>query len=139
MLHVNQNDGAWVYLVEDDPATAAMYRLGLEMQGFQVSVAGSGEELFGSLDGRGPDIVVLDYQLPGASGADVLEKIRGDARTRPAMVFMLSNFPQTYDGAIDRVIKHGAIAWFEKTRTPPGALCEKLTEALNARAGSRTR
>ncbi len=123
----------WVYLVEDDPAIAGMYRIGLEMHGFRVSVATSGDELFSSLAGRGPEIFVLDYQLPGANGAEVLEQIRGDDRTSAAMVFMLSNFPQWHDGAIDRVIAQGAIAWFEKAKTPPGMLGAKLTEALDAR------
>jgi len=127
----------WVYLVDDDPAIAAMYRLGLEMHGFRVSVASSGDELFSSLDGHGPDIFVLDYQLSGANGADILEQIRADDRTSSAMVFMLSGFPQTYDGAIDRVIAHGAIAWFEKLKTPPTVLGEKLAEAMKSRGGAR--
>jgi len=119
-----------VILVEDDRTVADMYRLGLEFHGFQVSIKGSGDELFGTLENRVPDIIVLDYDLPGANGDEVLERIRLDDRTRGAIVFMLSNFPATYRGAIDRVFRAGAIAWLEKTKTPPRMLAEKLAEAL---------
>ena len=123
---------AWVYLVEDDPAIAEMYRVGLEMHGFRVSTAGCGEELFRSLDSTAPDVVVLDYHLPGANGAEVLEMIRHDDRTVSAKVFMLSGFPESADGVIDRVIMHGALAWFEKSKTPPTVLAKKLSTALGA-------
>ena len=120
----------WVVLVEDDPAVAQMYRLGLERCGFRVTVAASGGELFANLDGRAPDVIVLDYQLPVQNGAGVLEDIRRDERIRRVPVFMLSNFPPTHEGAIDRVFRAGAIAWLEKTKTPPRVLADKLIEAL---------
>lgn len=119
-----------VVLVEDDPEVAQMYRLGLELRGFKVTVVGSGEDLFTSLNGHPPDVIVLDYQLPGANGAKILEHIRRDQRISGVRVFMLSNFPPTHDGAIDRVFAAGAIAWLQKTHTPPKLLAEKLSEAL---------
>ena len=122
--------GRSVILVEDDRTVADMYRLGLEFHGFQVSIKGSGADLFGTLGGQVPDVIVLDYDLPGAKGDEVLESIRLDDRTRGAIVFMLSNFPATHLGAIDRVFRAGAIAWLEKTKTPPRLLAEKLGEAL---------
>ena len=84
-----------VILVEDDPSVAEMYRLGLEFFGFRVTTASSGDELFASLNDLVPDAIVLDYELPGAKGDEVLEMIRRDARTRGAVVFMLSNFQAT--------------------------------------------
>lgn len=125
-----QPGAGWVVLVEDDPAVAQMYQLGLEVRGFQVTVAGSGEELFGSLDGEAPDVIVLDYQLPVHNGAQVLEMIRKDDSVRSVRVFLLSNFPPSHEDAMDRVIRLGAIAWFEKTRTPPDVLADRLEEAL---------
>ncbi len=119
-----------VILVDDDRSVAEMYRLGLELHGFRVTIAGSGHDMFASLQDRAPDAIVLDYDLPGAKGDQVLEMIRRDDRTRSAVVFMLSNFPATYRGAIDRVFRAGAIAWLEKSKTDPGMLAEKLADAL---------
>jgi len=127
---MSQPGARWVVLVEDDLAVAQMYRLGLELQGFKVTIAASGDDLFGSLNGQAPDVIVLDYQLPKHNGAQVLERIRRDDRIDRVRVFMLSNFPPTHENAIDRVFRSGAIAWLEKTKTPPQLLAEKIDEAL---------
>ena len=126
----------WVVLVEDDPAVAQMYQLGLEMRGFKVTVAGSGDVMFRSLDGVAPDVIVLDYQLPMHNGAEVLEMIRMHDTVCDVPVFMLSNFPPTHDGAIDRVTRLGAIEWFEKSRTTPQVLAQKLEVALKHQSSS---
>lgn len=123
--------GRWVVLVEDDLAVAEMYQLGLENRGFEVTIAGSGDELFGSLNGVTPDAIVLDYQLPRHNGAEVLERIRRDERISGVRVLMLSNFPSTHDAAVDRVFKSGALAWLQKKTTTPSLLAEKLLEALS--------
>jgi CheY-like chemotaxis protein len=121
-----------VILVDDDEATVEMYRTGLEAAGFSVRVEHDGESLFAAFGSEIPDIVVLDWQLPGMRGDEVLERIRLDARTRHLPVFMLSNFPESHDGVIDRVFMAGALAWLQKVKTPPTALAEKLTEAIRS-------
>lgn len=121
-----------VILVDDDEATVEMYRAGLESAGFSVRVEQDGESLFAAFAREIPDIVVLDWQLPGMRGDEILERIRLDPRTRHLPVFMLSNFPESHDGVIDRVFLAGALAWLQKVRTPPTALAAKLAEALRA-------
>ena len=121
-----------VILVDDDDATVEMYRTGLEAAGFRVGVQHDGESLFAAFAREMPDIVVLDWQLPGMRGDEILERIRLDPRTRHLPVFMLSNFPESHDGVIDRVFLAGALAWLQKVKTPPTALAAKLTEALLA-------
>lgn len=119
-----------VILVDDDPVTAEMYRLGLEQDGFAVASLRDGAELFEAMARSLPDIIVLDWQLPGMNGDEVLDRIRLDDRTRALPVFMLSNYPAERDGQIDRVFKAGAMAWLQKVNTPPAVLAEKLREAL---------
>jgi CheY-like chemotaxis protein len=123
-----------VILVDDDLATREMYQTGLLLLGFEVTVVGDATEMFRAIDVHVPDIVVLDWELQGARGDEVLHQIRLDQRTRRLPVFMLSNFPATAVGAIDKVFQLGALAWFEKVKTPPGLLAEKLTEALVSRS-----
>ncbi len=89
--------------------------------------------LFRVLGDEVPDILVLDWQLPGMSGAEALEILRRDERTMFLPVFMLSNFLGDLDGAVDRVFAAGAIAWLRKSLTPPSVLAERLTEALASR------
>ncbi len=119
-----------VILVDDDAATADMYRLGLEHHGFTVASVGDADGLFAAMSRGLPDVVVLDWQLPGMNGDEILQRIRLDDRTRALPVFMLSNYPAAKDGEIDRVFLAGALAWLEKVNTSPTLLAEKLKEAL---------
>jgi two-component system phosphate regulon response regulator PhoB len=123
-----------VVLVDDDLDTAQMYQLGLQLLGFEVAVARDGPSLFASLREDLPDIVVLDWDLPGQRGDEVLRHLREDARTMDLPVVMLSNFPAMGNGHVDSVFEAGALAWFEKMNTPPQSLAAKLREALAARA-----
>jgi two-component system, NtrC family, sensor kinase len=122
-----------VILVDDDRDTADMYRQGLEASGFEVQIESDATGLFRALELRLPDILVLDWDLPGMRGDEVLECIRLNVRTRALPVFMLSNFPADQDGAVDRVFLAGALAWLQKMNTPPAKLATKLAEALNRR------
>jgi CheY-like chemotaxis protein len=119
-----------VILVDDDQVAAEMYRFGLEAFGFDVTTVGDADGLFKAFDVAIPDVLVLDWQLPGMSGDEILHRVRLDERTRALPVFMLSNFPADSDGVIDRVFLAGALAWLQKVKTPPAALAEKLAEAL---------
>jgi len=121
-----------VMLVDDDVAIAEMYRLGLTHSGFRVRLLDSPEALFRALHDQLPDILVLDWQMPGMTGAEALELIRMDDRTKQLPVFMLSNFLGDQNGAIDRVFAAGALAWLRKSVTPPSALAQRLMEALGA-------
>ena len=125
-----------VILVDDDPSTSEMYRFGLEAHGFRVRVERDWPGLFSAIAVEVPDILVLDWHLPGMMGDEILEQVRLDPRTRALPVFMLSNYPAEKNGAIDRVFLAGAMAWLEKVKTPPVRLAEKLTEALRAEPGT---
>jgi two-component system phosphate regulon response regulator PhoB len=122
-----------VFLVDDDSDIAEMYRLGLERAGFRVEVLESPAALFRALDDQVPDILILDWQLPGMSGADALELLRRDRRGKRLPVFMLSNHLGDHNGAVDRVFAAGALAWLRKSVTPPAMLAERLMEALAVR------
>src|SRR5690348_11610628 len=82
----------FVMLVEDDPVAGQMYQMGLQAAGFVVMVLGDGSELFKALAMDVPDVVVLDWELPGLlSGVDIVENLRLDDRTAQLPVIMLSN------------------------------------------------
>lgn len=120
-------------MLDDDRATAEMYRLGLEFAGFRAAVTTHAAELYAALEEELPDILVLDWQLGQLTGADVLERLRADWRTARLPVLMLSNFSSDLDGAVDRVFAYGALAWLTKSSTPPKLLAERLWESLQWR------
>ena len=121
---------AFVMLVDDDPDTVEMYRMGLEAGGFRVSVSGGPEAFFEALSQEVPDALVLDYRLPGMSGVDVLSRVRKELQLVDLPVFFLSNFLGDQNGAIDRVFELGAVAWLRKPLTPPNVLASRLMEAI---------
>jgi len=118
-------------LLDDEPDTAEMYRLGLEAGGFRVAVATEAAELFEAIEHEVPDILVLDYRLRGMTAVDVLDVLRKDTRTANVPVFILSNYLGDQDGAIDRVFAAGVLAWLKKPATPPKALARKLLQAVS--------
>src|SRR2546430_11092510 len=117
-------------LVDDDGAIAEMYRFGLEHAGFRVRVLGDAAALFRALDDEVPDILVLDWQLPGMNGAEALELVRRHDRGAWLPVFMLSNFLGDQNGEVDRVFAAGAPAWLGKAVTPSSVPAGALTEAF---------
>jgi DNA-binding response OmpR family regulator len=114
-----------VLLVEDDPAIADMYRLQLEMDGYEVLVAmegGAGLELMRS---GLPDIVLLDVRMPGMDGFQVLKAASEDVRLRGIPVVLLTNYGAQEMretgrelGAIDYVVKSQAIPAWVSQRIP---------------------
>ncbi|WP_281282904.1 phosphate regulon transcriptional regulator PhoB [Rubellimicrobium rubrum] len=106
-----------VLLVEDEPAQREMLAYNLEAEGFRVSQAASGDEGLNSLREDPPDVVVLDWMLPGVSGIEICRRIRLRPETRGLPVIMLSARSEEVDrvrglemGADDYVIKPYAVA-----------------------------
>jgi two-component system, OmpR family, phosphate regulon response regulator PhoB len=71
-----------VLVVEDEPAIAELIALNLRHQGFEVMVAADAEAAQAQIDRVLPDLVVLDWMLPGASGVQLARRWRADPRTR---------------------------------------------------------
>ena len=67
---------AHVLVVEDEPSFAEALTIGLEREGFRVTVAGDGAAALDRFDEIDPDLVLLDLMLPRISGLDVCREIR---------------------------------------------------------------
>ena len=111
-----------------------MYGLGLEHHGFRVAVLQDPSRLNETVEADPPDVVVLDWDMPQVRGDEALERLRTIDAGRELPVFMLSNFPGTRNGAIDRAFAAGALAWLEKVNTTPSRLAAKLDEAFGQEA-----
>jgi two-component system, OmpR family, phosphate regulon response regulator PhoB len=79
-----------VLIVEDEPAIAELIAINLRHHGFEPIIAGDGEQAQRELDAVLPDVILLDWMLPGASGVSLARKWRSDARTRPVPILMLT-------------------------------------------------
>ena len=79
-------DKPFALLIEDDRDIAALFRHVLDMAGYHTEIALNGLEAMEMLSSGTPDIVLLDLQLPGVSGVDILKKMRADERLKTVPV-----------------------------------------------------
>jgi two-component system phosphate regulon response regulator PhoB len=79
-----------VLVVEDESAIAELISLNLRHAGYEVTLAASAEQAQAAVDGVLPDLVLLDWMLPGQSGLALARRWRGDARTRELPIIMLT-------------------------------------------------
>lgn len=75
-----------VLVVDDEPAFREGLQVALSTEGFDVSVAGDGEQALEQYAATRPDIILLDVMLPRMSGIDVCRTIRAESDTPIIMV-----------------------------------------------------
>ncbi|HET6789492.1 MAG TPA: phosphate regulon transcriptional regulator PhoB [Aquabacterium sp.] len=79
-----------VLVVEDEAAIAELIALNLRHAGFEVVVAGHADAAQAELDQVLPDLVLLDWMMPGTSGVALAKRWRSQTRTRDLPVIMLT-------------------------------------------------
>jgi DNA-binding response OmpR family regulator len=89
---------ATILVVEDEHAVARGIQYALQQEGYEVTLAQSGEEGLEVATRAAPDLVLLDVRLPGMDGFDVLRRLRAAGTKSP--VLMLT----ARDEEVDKVI-----------------------------------
>ncbi len=101
-----------VLVVEDEPAQREVMAYNLEAEGFVVSRAETGDEALMLVEEDRPDIIVLDWMLPGVSGIEICRRLKMRRETRGVPIIMVSARSEEVDrvrgletGADDYVVK----------------------------------
>ncbi len=81
---------ATILIVEDEPAIQELLSATLTRAGHQVIRADDGESAQRLLREALPDLVLLDWMLPGVSGMDLARRLRAEERTRSIPIIMLT-------------------------------------------------
>jgi len=79
-----------ILIVDDEPGIRQMLIFTLSGDGYGCAEAGDIEEAQVSLLSRRPDLILLDWMLPGISGIDFARRLKRDARTADIPVIMLT-------------------------------------------------
>jgi two-component system, OmpR family, phosphate regulon response regulator PhoB len=79
-----------IVVVEDESAIAELIAINLRHAGHEVTLAASAEQAQRAIDAVLPDLVVLDWMLPGQSGLALARQWRGSERTRELPIIMLT-------------------------------------------------
>ena len=67
---------ASVFVVDDDTSAARFLARALKLEGFDTAIFGSGEEFLRALETQKPNVVILDHDLPGRNGLQILETLQ---------------------------------------------------------------
>lgn len=86
-----------VLVVEDEMAIAELISMNLRHSGFDVTVVDNGQSAQQHIDKVLPDLVILDWMLPGSTGPELAKRWRGAARTRELPIIMLTARAQESD------------------------------------------
>ena len=79
-----------VLVVEDESAIAELIAINLRHAGHEVTIAANADQAHSEVSRVLPDLVVLDWMLPGESGLALARRWRADARTRELPLIMLT-------------------------------------------------
>ena len=128
-----------VLVVEDEPAQREVIAYNLEAEGFAVARAESGDEALLLIEEDAPDLLLLDWMLPGVSGIEICRRLKMRAETRDVPIIMLSARSEEVDrvrgletGADDYVVKPYSIVELmarvrsQLRRTRPASVGQRL-------------
>ena len=79
-----------ILVVEDEGAIQELIGLNLEQAGQRYLRADTAEQALEMIQGELPDLILLDWMLPGQSGIEFARRLRGDARTKKLPIIMLT-------------------------------------------------
>jgi len=103
---------AKVLIVEDEEALALLLQYNLQAEGFRVSLAQRGDEAEVVISEDPPDLIILDWMLPGLSGIELCRRLRTGKTARPIPILILTARGEEQDrirgltvGADDYVVK----------------------------------
>jgi two-component system phosphate regulon response regulator PhoB len=102
-----------ILVVEDEPAIQELLRLNLEDAGFTVHTVADAASAQTQINAALPDLILLDWMLPGQSGLAFARTLRSDARTRELPIIMVT----ARSDEADRI--SGLEAWVDDYVTKP--------------------
>ena len=73
-------------VADDEKNLRELYRMDLEGEGYEVETAANAGEVLQKMEGGDFDLIVLDIQMPGMSGIDLLQKIMARDKRQPVIL-----------------------------------------------------
>lgn len=123
-----QVDPGTILIVDDDPLNRRLLAKSLENDGHRTTQFDNGFAALAAIKEDQPDLVLLDVEMPGLDGIEVLERIKGDDELRHVPVIMISGIEDT--ASIVRCIEAGAEDFLPKPFDPV-ILRARIASGLN--------
>jgi len=126
------NERISVLVVEDEEHIRKVLQYNLQLDGFEVHQAEDGARALELADEKMPDLILLDWMMPGMDGLEVLSKLKQNKKTENIPVFMLTAKGMMAD--VGRALYEGADDYITKPFDPTQlgkALRKKLKNYAN--------
>lgn len=92
---------ARVLLVDDELSSAEVLGLILAGEGYHVTVAADARQALARLDEAAPDVLVVDFMMPGMNGAELVRAVRALERHQATPILLISGAPEAALRAYD--------------------------------------
>ena len=126
---------ASILIVEDEPGIQELLKFNLGHHGHEVIVASDAEEASARMRDSLPDLILLDWMLPGASGIELARRIRSDPRLKDIPIIMLTARGDERDKVLG--LETGADDYITKPFSPR-ELMARIQAVLRRRAPQMT-
>ena len=110
-----------ILIIEDEPDVQELFKTVLTGNGFEVFTASSGEEGLSAAIHRKPDLILLDWVMPGLSGLEICRLLKGREETKKTPILMMSVLNRDVDKKY--IFEAGADAFLVK----PFSISQLLT------------
>ncbi len=117
-----------IAIIEDDAVISQMYSMKFEADGFEVQVADNGRDGVELVKAFGPDIVLLDMQMPIMTGDEALRAIRNEEWGKTVPVMVLTNLGE--EEAPKDLHSLGVLSYIVKADLTPRQVVERVKTAL---------
>lgn len=117
-----------ILIIEDETVLSSVLSKKLLNEGYEVVLAGNGEEGLKKMKEEKPDLVLLDIVMPKMDGFEVMKKANKDARLKSIPIIIISNSGQAVE--IDKAIKLGAKDYLVKAIFDPQEVINKVEKYL---------
>ncbi|MEX0960697.1 MAG: phosphate regulon transcriptional regulator PhoB [Burkholderiales bacterium] len=126
---------ATILVVEDEPAIQELIAYNLKQAGHQPMRADNAEQAMNLVSNALPDLILLDWMLPGMSGIDLARRLRTDKRTKTVPIIMLTARSEEQDKLVG--LDTGADDYITKPFSPR-ELNARIKAVLRRRAPQMT-
>jgi CheY-like chemotaxis protein len=89
--------GESILVVDDNPMNVRLLKVVLVNGGYHVRSAGDAQEALASLDVFSPQMVLVDLQLPGMDGLELVRRLRADVRTKELPIVAVTAYAMNGD------------------------------------------